>query len=121
MYQLMVTLGIVLAFLSDTAFSYSGNWRAMLGVLALPAVILIILVVFAEQPALAGGEGRHIEAEEVLRMLRDTSEKARDELNEIRESLKLKQGGWALFKINRNVRRAVFWACCCRRCSNSPA
>ena len=41
-------------------------------------------------------------------MLRDTSEKARDELNEIRESLKLKQGGWALFKINRNVRRAVF-------------
>jgi SP family arabinose:H+ symporter-like MFS transporter len=39
-------LGIVLAFLSDTAFSYSGNWRAMLGVLALPAVILIILVVF---------------------------------------------------------------------------
>ena len=54
-------------------------------------------------------KGRHIEAEEVLRMLRDTSEKARDELNEIRESLKLKQGGWALFKINRNVRRAVFW------------
>ena len=99
MYQLMVTLGIVLAFLSDTAFSYSGNWRAMLGVLALPAVLLIILV--AEK-------GRHIEAEEVLRMLRDTSEKAREELNEIRESLKLKQGGWALFKINRNVRRAVF-------------
>ncbi len=26
-------------FLSDTAFSYSGNWRAMLGVLALPAVL----------------------------------------------------------------------------------
>lgn len=41
-------------------------------------------------------------------MLRDTSEKARDELNDIRESLKLKQGGWALFKINSNVRRAVF-------------
>lgn len=33
MYQLMVTLGIVLAFLSDTAFSYSSNWRAMLGFL----------------------------------------------------------------------------------------
>ncbi|EPQ1162096.1 arabinose-proton symporter AraE [Klebsiella pneumoniae] len=109
MYQLMVTLGIVLAFLSDTAFSYSGNWRAMLGVLALPAVILIILVVFLpNSPRWLAEKGRHIEAEEVLRMLRDTSEKARDELNEIRESLKLKQGGWALFKINRNVRRAVF-------------
>ncbi|HIE1463225.1 TPA: sugar porter family MFS transporter [Klebsiella pneumoniae] len=109
MYQLMVTLGIVLAFLSDTAFSYSGNWRAMLGVLALPAVILIILVVFLpNSPRWLAEKGRHIEAEEVLRMLRDTSEKARDELNEIRESLKLKQGGWALFKVNRNVRRAVF-------------
>lgn len=94
--------------LSDTAFSYSGNWRAMLGVLALPAVLLIILVVFLpNSPRWLAEKGRHIEAEEVLRMLRDTSEKARDELNEIRESLKLKQG-WALFKINRNVRRAVF-------------
>ncbi|HHK9926460.1 TPA: sugar porter family MFS transporter [Klebsiella quasipneumoniae subsp. similipneumoniae] len=109
MYQLMVTLGIVLAFLSDTAFSYSGNWRAMLGVLALPAVILIVLVVFLpNSPRWLAEKGRHIEAEEVLRMLRDTSEKARAELNEIRESLKLKQGGWALFKVNRNVRRAVF-------------
>ena len=82
MYQLMVTLGIVLAFLSDTAFSYSGNWRAMLGVLALPAVILIVLVVFLpNSPRWLAEKGRHIEAEEVLRMLRDTSEKARDELN----------------------------------------
>ena len=94
MYQLMVTLGIVMAFLSDTAFSYSGNWRAMLGVLALPAVVLIVLVIFLpNSPRWLAEKGRHVEAEEVLRMLRDTSEKARDELNEIRESLKLKQGG----------------------------
>ena len=98
MYQLMVTLGIVLAFLSDTYFSYSGNWRAMLGVLALPAVLLIVLVIFLpNSPRWLAQKGRHVEAEEVLRMLRDTSEKAREELNEIRESLKLKQGGWSLF------------------------
>ena len=101
MYQLMVTLGIVLAFLSDTYFSYSGNWRAMLGVLALPAVLLIVLVIFLpNSPRWLAQKGRHVEAEEVLRMLRDTSEKAREELNEIRESLKLKQGGWSLFKAN---------------------
>ena len=67
----------------------------MLGVLALPAVLLIILVVFLpNSPRWLAEKGRAtIEAEEVLRMLRDTSEKAREELNEIRESLKLKQGG----------------------------
>ena len=109
LYQLMVTLGILLAFLSDTALSYSGNWRAMLGVLALPAVILLVMVVFLpNSPRWLAAKGMHIEAENVLRMLRDTSEKAREELNEIRESLKLKQGGWALFTANRNVRRAVF-------------
>lgn len=122
MYQLMVTLGIVLAFLSDTAFSYSGNWRAMLGVLALPAVILIILVVFC-RTARAGWRRRDAisKRKKCCGCCAIPRKKARDELNEIRESLKLKQGGWALFKINRNVRRAVFWACCCRRCSSSPA
>ena len=109
MYQLMVTLGILLAFLSDTALSYSGNWRAMLGVLALPALILLAMVVFLpNSPRWLAAKGQHVQAEKVLRMLRDSSEKARDELNEIRESLKIKQGGWALFKCNRNVRRAVF-------------
>lgn len=109
MYQLMVTLGILLAFLSDTAFSYSGNWRAMLGVLALPAVVLLIMVIFLpNSPRWLAAKGQHVQAERVLRMLRDTSEKAREELEEIRESLKVKQGGWALFKANRNVRRAVF-------------
>lgn len=109
MYQLMVTLGILLAFLSDTALSYSGNWRAMLGVLALPALILLAMVIFLpNSPRWLAAKGQHVQAEKVLRMLRDSSEKARDELNEIRESLKIKQGGWALFKCNRNVRRAVF-------------
>lgn len=109
LYQLMVTLGILLAFLSDTALSFSGNWRAMLGVLALPAIALLIMVIFLpNSPRWLAAKGKHIEAEEVLRMLRDTSEKARQELNDIRESLKVKQGGWSLFKANRNVRRAVF-------------
>jgi SP family galactose:H+ symporter-like MFS transporter len=41
MYQLMITIGILGAYLSDTAFSYSGAWRWMLGVIIIPAVLLI--------------------------------------------------------------------------------
>jgi nucleoid-associated protein YejK len=44
----------------------------------------------------------------VLLRLRDTSAEAKNELDEIRESLKVKQSGWALFKENSNFRRAVF-------------
>ena len=109
LYQLMITFGIVVAFLSDTVFSYSGNWRAMLGVLAIPAVVLLFMVIFlSNSPRWLAAIGLHVEAEEVLRMLRDTSEKARQELNEIRESLRMKQSGFALFRSNRNVRRVVF-------------
>ncbi len=43
-----------------------------------------------------------------LLRLRDTSAEAKRELDEIRESLKVKQSGWALFKENSNFRRAVF-------------
>ena len=62
----------------DTAFSYSGNWRAMLGVLALPAVVLIILVIFLPNSPrwLAEEKGRHVEAEEVLRMLATRQKKS---------------------------------------------
>lgn len=109
LYQLMITFGIVVAFLSDTAFSYSGNWRAMLGVLAILAVVLFVMVIFLpNSPRWLASKGLHVEAEEVLRMLRDTSEKARQELNEIRESLRMKQGGFSLFRQNGNVRRAVY-------------
>lgn len=44
----------------------------------------------------------------MLLRLRDSSAEAQNELEEIRESLKVKQSGWHLFKENSNFRRAVF-------------
>ena len=41
-YQLMITIGIFIAFLSDTAFSYSGNWRWMLGIIAIPGALFLV-------------------------------------------------------------------------------
>lgn len=109
MYQLMITIGILAAYLSDTGFSYSGSWRWMLGIITIPAVLLFIGVLFLPgSPRWLAAKGRYTEAQKVLNMLRDTSEQAKKELDEIRESLKLKQSGWALFTSNSNFRRAVY-------------
>jgi SP family galactose:H+ symporter-like MFS transporter len=106
MYQLMITIGILGAYLSDTAFSYSGAWRWMLGVIIIPAVLLLRLGVGL--PARAGAQAPLCRCRTRLLRLRDTSAEAKRELDEIRESLKVKQSGWSLFKENSNFRRAVF-------------
>lgn len=109
MYQLMITIGILAAYLSDTAFSYSGAWRWMLGIITIPALLLLIGVIFLPRsPRWLASRGRYEEARQVLEMLRDTTTQAKAELDEIRESLKIKQSGWALFKDNKNFRRAVY-------------
>jgi len=109
MYQLMITIGILAAYLSDTGFSYSGAWRWMLGVITIPALLLLIGVFFLpDSPRWLAARGNNDKARRVLERLRDTSEQAKKELDEIRESLKVKQSGWALFTNNKNFRRAVY-------------
>lgn len=108
-YQLMVTVGILAAFLSDTAFSYTGDWRMMLLVIAIPAVVLILTVFnLPDSPRWLAAKGKFEAAEKVLNSLHASKEIADSELADIKETLKVKQAGWALFKSNSNVRRAVF-------------
>ena len=108
MYQMMLTTGIVVAFLSDAALSYSGNWRLMLGVIALPALVLFIGVLFLpNSPRWLAATGRYHDAQKVLERLRSSDSQAQQELNEIRESLQVKQSGWSLFRSNTNFRRSV--------------
>ena len=109
MYQMMVTIGILTAFLSDTAFSYGGHWRMMLGVISIPAVLLLVSVFgLPDSPRWLASKGNFDKAKEILRSLCTDDAKADAELAEINESLKVKQEGWSLFKENKNVRRAVY-------------
>lgn len=63
MYQLMITIGILGAYLSDTAFSYSGAWRWMLGVIIIPAVLLLIGVIFLpDSPRWFAAKRRFVDA-----------------------------------------------------------
>ncbi|MXP67724.1 sugar porter family MFS transporter [Pantoea sp. Aalb] len=109
LYQLMITIGILTAYLSDTIFSNIGAWRWMLGIMTMPAIMLLIGVNFLpNSPRWLAAKGNFHDAKRILDRLRDTNEQSKRELDEIRESLKITQSGWYLFKSNSNFRRAVF-------------
>ncbi|MDY1038712.1 sugar porter family MFS transporter [Lelliottia sp. CFBP8978] len=109
LYQLMITIGIFAAFLSDTAFSTGGHWRWMLGIITFPALILFIgVLTLPESPRWLAMKDRHELAGKVLQLLRNSDKEAQDELNQIRESVKMKQRGWQLFRHNPNFRRSTY-------------
>jgi SP family galactose:H+ symporter-like MFS transporter len=107
-YQLMITIGILVAFLSDTAFSYSGNWRWMLGVIAIPgALFLLGVLLLPDSPRWLMMRGRKAEAVDVLTRLRGDAAVVVREVADIAEQLKTPQRGWHLFLQNANFRRSV--------------
>ena len=107
-YQLMITIGIFIAFLSDTAFSYSGNWRWMLGVIAIPgALFLVGLLMLPDSPRWLIMRQRKDEAIGVLQRLRGDPAIVAREAADIEEQLATPQQGWHLFLENKNFRRSV--------------
>lgn len=108
LYQLMITIGILAAFLSDTAFSQSGNWRWMLGIITFPALILFAgVLTLPESPRWLMMKNKNELAEKVLLLLRSTKSEAHIELEAIRQSVQMKQRGWQLFRANSNFRRTT--------------
>ncbi|MBE1162219.1 sugar porter family MFS transporter [Dyella acidiphila] len=108
LYQLMITIGILVAFLSDTAFSYSGDWRWMLGIIAIPGALFLFGVFFLpDSPRWLLMRQRDDEALQVLQRLRGNPEEVQREANDIREQLRTPQRGWHLFLENSNFRRSV--------------
>ncbi|MDT8871015.1 MFS transporter [Komagataeibacter rhaeticus] len=52
-YQLMISCGLLAAFVSDGLFSYFGVWRWMLGIVGFPGLVFMMGVLFLP-PARAG-------------------------------------------------------------------
>lgn len=116
MYQLMITIGIVIAFLSNTWLATyatfdgvtGGHWRVMLGIIAIPAAIMFIGVFFLpESPRWLFLKGFHDRAVEVFKRMKLDDAEIAAEVREIEDSLKVKQNGFTLLKTNRNFRRAI--------------
>lgn len=116
MYQLMITIGIVIAFLSDTWLSsyavidgvQGGHWRTMLGVIAIPAALMFVGMIFLpESPRWLVLKGLRDRAVSAFRRLHLNDAEIASELVEIENSLKIKQNGWQLLRENSNFRRAI--------------
>lgn len=108
MYQLMITIGIFIAFLSDTALSFSGNWHWMLGIIAIPgALFLLGALLLPDSPRWLMMRGRKSEALAVLHRLRANPAIVLREAADIEEQLRVPQRGSQMFLHNSNFRRSV--------------
>ena len=109
MYQLMINFGIVIAFISDTLLAPTESWRLMLGIISIPAFLLIIAVAkLPDSPRWLASKGFTTEAQKVLNVLRGNKEKAHEELQDITDSLKVKQAGFSLFRANKKCSSCCF-------------
>ncbi len=107
-YQLMITIGILVAFLSDMAFSHTGNWRWMLAVIAIPGALFVFgVLTLPDSPRWLLMRGRTAEATRVLMRLRGDATVVSREVADINAQLLTPQHGWQLFVQNRNFRRSV--------------
>lgn len=94
-FQLLLTVGILLAYIVDLLFIPTQNWRGMFGVIFIPVGILVIGMYFLpETPRFLMTKGKAREAKDILMRTREQRE-ADNEFQEIVESLKITHGTWA--------------------------
>ncbi len=106
-YQLMITVGIFAAFVSDSLLSYSGAWRWMVGIVAVPGVLFLLgVLVLPHSPRWLMMRGRRDEARAILATLRSDRGQVDSEIRDIETQLQRPQAGWSLLRANANFRRS---------------
>lgn len=92
--QLMITVGILLSYVVGYAFASSENWRAMLLIAVVPAIALLVGMIFMpESPRWLVANRSTDRARTVLRRIRGTSD-VEGELGEIEEAERQEEAGW---------------------------
>jgi MFS transporter, SP family, galactose:H+ symporter len=108
LFQLAVTVGILLAYLVDFAFAQIQSWRWMFGMALLPAAIFGLGMIFLpESPRWLLGSGQLEKARATLARVRGTSDVAK-ELSEIEQSLaRSAEKGWLSDLLAPSLRPAL--------------
>ena len=97
LFQLAVTTGILAAYLVDYAFAGSGGWRWMLGLAAVPGLILGLgMLYLPESPRWLAKHGQIDKALSILRRIRGNSDGSA-EFQEIQDTLSQasERGHWS--------------------------
>ena len=86
-FQLAITIGLFSAFLTNYAFSNSGNWRAMFAIGLIPSIILALgMLMLPYSPRWLIAKNNENLARKILMRLRNTND-VDNEINEIKGTL----------------------------------
>jgi MFS transporter, SP family, galactose:H+ symporter len=92
-YQVATVVGIILGYLGAYAFAGSGNWRWMLGLAALPAaLILVVLLRLPDTARWYMMKGRRAEAAQVLADIEPDAD-VEAELDDVERAIREESGG----------------------------
>lgn len=112
--QLMIVVGILAAFVVNAILASSGDWRLMLGLAAVPSLILLVGMFFMpETPRFLVRTGEEDEARDVLEEVRPDGGRADEpeqKIEEIREVDEREEGGGLELLKERWVRPALIVA-----------
>ncbi|AFJ43832.1 sugar porter family MFS transporter [Francisella orientalis] len=87
LYLLMITIGLFLVFLTNSALESTGSWRIILTVLAVPSVIIFFgCLTLPRSPRWLVLKGNNEEAALVLKKIRSSEARALEEHEEIRQT-----------------------------------
>lgn len=92
-YQVATVTGILLGYLVDFALSGSANWELMLGLSALPSIlVLLLLLKLPDTPRWYLMKGRVEDARRTMRVI-DPSVDVEKQLDEIQQDMRAERGG----------------------------
>ncbi len=94
LFQLAITIGIVVAYLVNYALAEAEAWRWMLGLGAVPAMILGAGMFFLpDSPRWLVSKDRRDEARAVLQRARNSEQEVNDEMDDIEEAERQEEAG----------------------------
>ncbi|HSX11806.1 MAG TPA: sugar porter family MFS transporter [Chlamydiales bacterium] len=106
--QLAITAGILLSYIVDYYFSFTSNWRWMLGFGVIPGILLFLgMLYLPESPRWLLSHGEEEQARKNLLPIRGSEENVEREIANIKVTLKKEAANWKI--IFSKLVRPVLW------------